>query len=114
MHTNGVHVLEIDLLRRGTRPFSSKKKPSHYQVMLLRAKTNNAAIWSVNVQDTLPVLPVPLLAPDPDVVLELGKAMDMIFERSLYHLSIDYTKEPAPPTFSESDWAWIQEVVQTA
>ncbi len=114
LHTNGVHVIEIDLLRRGTRPYSSKKTPSHYQVMLLRAKKSNAAIWAVNVQDKLPVLPVPLLAPDPDVVLDLGKAMDMIFERSLYHLSIDYTKEPAPPAFPESDWTFIQQVVQTA
>jgi Protein of unknown function (DUF4058) len=114
LHANGVHVIEIDLLRRGTRPFAPKKTPSHYQVMLLRAKKVNAAIWAVNIQDKLPVLPVPLLAPDPDVVLDLGKAMDMIFERSLYHLSIDYTKEPAPPAFSETDWAFIKQVVQTA
>ena len=114
LHRNGVHVLEIDLLRRGIRPFTAKKHASHYQALLLRAKTNKAAIWSFNVQDKLPVLPVPLLAPDADVVLDLEKAMEMIFERSLYHLSIDYTKEPAPPAFSESDWTFIQEVVQTA
>jgi hypothetical protein len=66
----------------------------------------------VNVQDKLPVLPVPLLAPDPDAILELGKALDIIFERSLYHLSLDYTKTPAPPVFSESDLAWIDQIVK--
>lgn len=112
LHRSGVHILEIDLLRRGTRPFSTKKNASHYQIMLLRAGTHNAALWAINVQDELPVLPVPLRAPDADVVLELGKALDIIFERGLYHLSINYTEKPAPPAFSEEDRGWIQQIVK--
>jgi Protein of unknown function (DUF4058) len=111
LHKSGVHVLEVDLLRRGTRPFDYKKSNKHYQMMLLRAKTNKAAVWAVGIHDELPVLPVPLLAPDPDVALDLGQALDIIFERSLYHLSIDYKKEAAPPVFSEEDLAWIQTIV---
>ena len=112
LHRSGVHILEIDLLRRGTRPFTSKKQASHYQMMLLRAGTNNAAYWSVNVQDKLPVLPVPLITPDADVVLELGKALDIIFERGMYHLSMDYSKDPPQPVFSENDKAFIQGIIQ--
>jgi Protein of unknown function (DUF4058) len=112
LHKRGVHVIEIDLLRRGTRPFSSKKAVSHYQMMLLRAQSNNAVVWSVNIQDKLPVLPVPLRAPDLDVFLDLGNAMDIIFERSLYYLSIDYAKDPAPPVFSEQDLVFIQEITR--
>ncbi len=111
LHKNNVHVLEIDLLRRGTRPFSYRKATSHYQVQLLRAQTNKAAVWAVNIQDKLPVLPVPLVSPDPDAVLDLGKVLDIIFERSLYHLSIDYNTKPAPPAFSEKDWTWIKEII---
>jgi hypothetical protein len=111
LHKSGVHVLEIDLLRRGTRPFPHNKSNKHYQMMLLRAKKNKAAVWAVGIQDELPVLPVPLLAPDPDVALDLGQALDIIFERSLYHLSIDYKKEAAPPTFSEEELAWIQTII---
>ena len=113
LHRSGVHILEIDLLRRGTRPFTSKQKNAHYQMMLLRAGTNNTAIWAINVQDKLPVLPVPLRPSDADVVLDLGKAMAIIFERSLYHLSIDYVNDPTPPpVFSEEDKLWIQEIVR--
>ena len=112
LHKNHVHVLEIDLLRRGTRPFSYRKTISHYQVQLLRAKTHKAAVWAVNIQDKLPVLPVPLLIPDPDAVLDLGKVMNIIFERSLYHLSIDYHTKPAPPAFFEQDWVWIKEIFE--
>lgn len=113
LHKNNIHVLEIDLLRRGTQPFTFRKNSSHYQVLLLRAGTNKAAVWAVNIQDKLPILPIPLLAPDADAVLDLGKAMDIIFERSLYHLSIDYNTKSAPPTFSEHDWTWIKEIINT-
>ena len=112
LHRNGVHVVEIDLLRRGTRPFSYSKTAVHYQMMLLRAETPNAEIWAINVQDKLPILPIPLRAPDGDVVLDIKKALDIIFERSLYHLSIDYAKPPAPPIFSEQDWAWIKQITK--
>ena len=114
LHRNNVHILEIDLLRRGTRPFGAKLKAAHYQMMLLRAGTNNAAIWAINIQDKLPILPVPLRVSDPDAILDLGKAMDTIFERSLYHLSIDYAKNPAPPIFSEQDESWIQQIVSNS
>jgi Protein of unknown function (DUF4058) len=112
LHQNGVHVLEIDLLRRGTRPFTYPNSASHYQMMLLRAGTNRAAYYSVNIQDKLPVLPVPLLSPDPDVLLNLNKSMALIFERSLYHLSIDYEKSPPPPTFSDEEKLWIKQIVE--
>jgi hypothetical protein len=111
LRKKGVNIIEIDLLRRGTRPYPHEESNKHYQMMLLRAKTNKAAVWAVGIHDELPILPVPLLAPDPDVALDLGQALDIIFERSLYHLSIDYKKDPAPPTFSEEDLAWIQTIV---
>lgn len=44
-------------------------------------------------------------------VLYLGKVLNIIFEPSLYHLSIDYKTKPAPPAFSEQDWTWIKEII---
>ena len=68
-------------------------------------------IWAVNIQDILPVLPVPLAEPDPDVPLALRQALDMIYERSLYELSIDYAKEPPPPAFEDAEVLWMQKSV---
>jgi Protein of unknown function (DUF4058) len=111
LHRSGVHIVEIDLLRRGTRTFYPDLYKAHYQMSLLRAGTHNAAIWAVDVKDELPVLPIPLLAPDPDAILDIGKALEIIWERSLYYLSIDYKKDPIPPpVFSEQDTAWIQQI----
>lgn len=110
LHRKGVNLLEIDLLRRGTRPFTHPKiAHAHYQMMLLRAKEFNASVWTINIQDTLPILPIPLRSPDPDVSLDLGKALSIIFERSLYHLSLDYKQDPPPPIFEEKDKIWIME-----
>lgn len=110
LHRKGINLLEIDLLRRGTRPFAHPKiAHAHYQMMLLRAKEFNASVWTINIQDTLPILPIPLRSPDPDVSLDLGKALAIIFERSLYHLSLDYKQDPPPPVFEEKDKIWIME-----
>jgi len=112
LHRSGVHLLEIDLLRRGTRPFVHPRLPqSDYLVMLMRAGTGRTEAWAFNVDEDLPVLPVPLVAPDPDAKLDLKQALDLIYERSLYQLSIDYQKDPPPPEFSEAIKAWIQGVV---
>jgi hypothetical protein len=111
LHRSGVHLLEIDLLRRGTRPFVHPSLPqSDYLVTLMRAGTRRTEAWAFGVQEELPVLPVPLVVPDPDAKLDLKQALDLIYERSLYHLSIDYQKDPPPPEFSEELKTWMQQV----
>jgi hypothetical protein len=112
LHRAGVHLVEIDLLRRGTKPFAHPMLPlSHYVMSLLRAGSRKTEVWTMHVQDAAPVLPIPLVAPDPDVPLDLKKALDTIYERGLYQLSIDYQKKPPPPEFSEEEQSWMQALV---
>lgn len=112
LHRSGVHLLEIDLLRRGTRPFVHPHLPqSDYLVLLMRAGTRKTEAWAFNVNETLPVLPVPLVEPDADVKLDLKHALDLIYERSLYDLSIDYKKDAPPPEFNSETRDWIREVI---
>ena len=109
LYESGVHLLEIDLLRRGKRPFSHPNLPaSHYLIGLTRAKSRKTDIWTVDLKDSLPILPVPLKKPDPDVKLELGKALNLLYERSLYNLSIDYTSKPPPPALTEEERNWVK------
>lgn len=108
----GVHLLEIDLLRRGKRHVPNLGLPEHdYLCSLWRAGADRLEVWTMRMQDTLPVLPAPLLSPDPDVPLPLKAALDMIYRRGLYQLSIDYRKTPPPPELSASNWSWLREVV---
>lgn len=113
LHRSGVHLLEIDLLRRGTRPFDHPSIPkTHYQISLLRAGANQTEIWTINIQDKLPNLPIPLQKNEADVLLDLGKALNILFERSLYYLSIDYTTKPPPPLFDKEDLVRIKNLTK--
>lgn len=80
----------------------------HYLATLARASQRSTDVWAIHIQDRLPVLPVPLMAPDPDATLDLEMALQLIYVRSLYHLSIDYEQTPPPPVFDEVDMRWMR------
>ncbi len=112
LHRAGVHFLEIDLLRRGKRHVQNPKLPeTDYLFSLWRTGNNQLEIWTNRLKEPLPVLPVPLLSPDPDVLLPLKTALDMIYQRGLYNLSIDYSESPAPPDLSEELIEWMRTLV---
>lgn len=108
----GVHVLEIDLLRRGERPLRHSRLPqSDYLLTLTRAGAGRVEVWPLALADPLPVLPVPLRDPDPDVALDLGKALRRIYDEAAYDLSLDYEQPPPPPPLNEEETAWIREQI---
>ena len=105
------HLLEIDLLRGGTRPPLETPVPlAPYYVTLSRADHRpHVGVWPIQLADTLPVLPVPLLEPDPDVPLDLGKMVSAVYERGGYASIIDYSQPPPPPPLDDSEMAWLQQ-----
>jgi hypothetical protein len=104
-----VHLLEIDLLRRGTRPWTHPCLPDvPYLVLLTRAQTTAVEVWPITLQEKLPTLPVPLRTPDPDAILDVSAAFRTIYDDAFYHLSIDYTQDPPPPPFSTEEMAWLR------
>jgi hypothetical protein len=110
-----VHLLEIDLLRRGTRAWRHPRLPDvPYLVLLTRAQAGAVEAWPIKLQDTLPTLPVPLRSPDPEAVLDLSAALRAIYDEALYHLSIDYTQDPPPPPFPPEDMAWLRTQLEHA
>ncbi|MEK7278126.1 MAG: DUF4058 family protein [Chloroflexota bacterium] len=104
-----VHLMEIDLLRGGRRPPLVTPLPdAPYFVFLGREQRRpTIEIWPLRIQDLIPLLPVPLIAPDPDVPLDLGKAIRTIYDDAAYDLRIDYRKPPPPPDFAPEDANWI-------
>lgn len=105
----GVHLLELDLLRRGKRTVWHPRIPdTPYRATLVRAGANVAEVWPIRLADRLPAIPVPLLAPDPDVPLELGPALTAIYEEAAYDLSVDYGKPPPPPPLSPEEAEWLK------
>jgi hypothetical protein len=109
----GVHLVELDLLRRGRRVVPGKGvPPCHYLLACTRAGLTHTELWPLSVRNQLPVLPVPLLKPDPDVALQLGDALAAVYDEARYDLSIDYASQPPPPEFAPAEADWIQTVTE--
>jgi hypothetical protein len=106
-----VHLLEIDLLRRGRRiTLDGEVPPADYYAYLSRfTHRPYTDVWAVGLRETLPVLPVPLLPPDEDVALDLQRAVDDCFALVRYERLLDYTVPPPPPPLSETDMSWLRE-----
>ena len=112
LYEAGVHLLEIDLLRRGQRPFTHPRIPTcHYLITLTRRFGTTADVWPLQLADTLPTLPVPLREPDPDVVLDLGAVLTAVYNEAAYELSIDYNLSPPPPELEPEVTTWLREVL---
>ncbi|HMN30118.1 MAG TPA: DUF4058 family protein, partial [Caldilineaceae bacterium] len=120
LHRAGVHLLEIDLTRRGRRPMFAfagsdiepepvKAKP--YLISLWRAGHAALKVWPVALDEPLPTVAVPLREPDPDVPLDLTSILATVYDTAAYDLSVDYSQEPPPPAFDQTITAWISQRV---
>lgn len=111
---SSAHLLEIDLLRGGTRPPLEQPVPTAaYYVVLSRVDRRPIVdVWPIQLRDALPVVPVPLIEPDPDVPLALGAAVASVYERGAYAAQIDYHQPPPPPPLSDAESCWLDELRQ--
>jgi hypothetical protein len=109
-----VHLIEIDLLRGGERPGPEVNEPpleTDYTLLVNRAAADIrlSEIWPLALNEPLPLLPVPLLSPDPDVPLDLKAALQSIYARAGYDWRIDY-KQPVPlPELRPEMATWLRQ-----
>ena len=112
LYDSKVHLIEIDLLRRGTRPFAHPRLPAvPYLVTLTRAQAREVEVWPIPLPDPLPIIPVPLRSPDPDVPLDLAATLSDIYNEAFYNLSINYHELPPQPALTEADLAWMDDLL---
>lgn len=108
-----IHLVEIDLLRGGERPGREVNEPpldTDYVMLVNRAISNTrriSDIWPVAINEPLPKLPIPLLLPDPDVVLALGEIFHHVYADACYALRIDYKQPVPPPELRPAMKAWL-------
>ncbi len=112
LHNGGVHLIELDLIRRGTRPFTHPRIPAApYLIALTRAQTAATDIWALQLQSPLPTIPVPLLPPDADVLLDIAAAFRAVYDEAAYELSLDYHQPPPPPALTAAETQWVAELL---
>ncbi|MFO0950485.1 MAG: DUF4058 family protein [Isosphaeraceae bacterium] len=104
------HLVEIDLLQGG-EPMPAPDRPEcDYSVTVSRAgQRPEADFWPVRLRDRLPVIPVPLRAPDPDATLDLQALLDAVYDAGRY-ARYAYESAPRPPLRSE-DEAWAKSLL---
>jgi hypothetical protein len=100
------HLIEIDLLRgHDPMPLEGRAECA-YSVLVSRAERRPVVeFWPIGLRDRLPVIPVPLRAPDIDARVDLREAVDQVYDEAGYAHFI-YDGVPDPPLSTEdAEWA---------
>jgi hypothetical protein len=107
-----VHVVELDLLLGGQRlPMGQALPVADYYAFVTRSDNRATCdVYAWTKRDRLPTIPVPLLAPDPDVLVDLQVVFDVVYERGRYRNDLAYGDLP-PVTLSQEDRSWVQQVL---
>ena len=109
------HLLEIDLLREGKRvPMQEPLPTAPYFVFLSRAEKRPLTdIWPIALDDPLPLIPIPLLPDDKDVLLDLQQVFTATYDLLGYDLAVDYRQAPDIPMKGE-EAEWVEERLRLA
>lgn len=105
-----VHLVELDLLVGGTRLMTAVPlPPAHYYAIIARVdRRPDGDVYAWTVRDPLPMIPVPLKAPDQDVLVDLAPVFATAFERGRYAQSLRYGALPHLPLPAD-ELAWCAE-----
>jgi hypothetical protein len=112
----GVHFVEIDLLRSGSRtvvPGVEDSDRTAYQVCVYRSgKPSRVEVFLIPLYVRLPVITIPSHAsPWGEITVDLQKVLDECYPRDDPSMVIDYSMEPLPPLDPE-DWSWADELLR--
>jgi uncharacterized protein DUF4058 len=108
-----VHLVEFDFLVKGRRlPMKQDLPPGDFFVFTSRAERRpKCDVYGWSVRQALPRIPIPLLAPDPDVVLDLQAVFATGYDRGRYARALDYTA-PLDLPLLPADRAWAEEAAR--
>jgi hypothetical protein len=115
--SNGVNLVEIDLVRQGAWVFPQlvrsilQQKGACYAVCVTRATPRGEHdVYPIHLRERLPAIRVPLRTTDADVVLDLQPLADQCHERGRYHM-LNYRVDLNPPLAPE-DAAWATQLLR--
>lgn len=108
--SGSAHLVEIDLLRVGTRfPTAQPLPAAPYFVFLSRAeRRHEVEVWPIALEQPLPSVPIPLLPGDAPVLLDLQQALAVVYGIIGYDELLDYS-QPPPGPLTPVEAAWVEE-----
>jgi hypothetical protein len=110
-----VHLIELDFLVGGRRlPMENPLPPGNYFALIARAERRpDCDVFAWTVRDRLPTIPISLLPPDPDLVIDLAPLFASVYERARYARSIEY-RDPLNVPLAPEDRTWAEERARAA
>jgi hypothetical protein len=104
------NFIELDLVRGGTKmPMLSGWPDSPYTLLVCRSESApRCRVWPADFRTRLPRIPVPLLDPDPDLILDLQPLVDEVYSLSRYADQIAYDR-PLRPRLRKTEATWVRE-----
>lgn len=108
-----VHLVELDLLLGGRRVPLGKRLPSgdYFAFVAHSQRRFNCDVYAWSLRQPLPILPIPLKTPDPDLPINLAEVFKQTYERGRYERCLRYAEAPSAP-LSEADRKWAAELVR--
>ncbi len=107
-----VHLVELDLLRGGQRVPSPKPLPAadYYYLVAHAEGRPDCQVYSWNLPDGLPRIPVPLRPPHADVIVDLAKVFTTAYDRGRFGRSLRYDR-PCPAPLNDDQRRWVESVI---
>jgi len=107
------HLVEIDLLRQWEpMPILERNIQSHYRILVSRSDRRPLAdLYAFNLPDVIPSFPLPLLSGDVEPIVDLKALLDLVYDRAVYRLQINYNSEPVP-ALAEAEATWADALLK--
>ena len=108
-----VNLVELDLLVRGQRlPMRRELPRADFYAFVSRAgQRPSSDVFAWSVRQPLPRIPIPLRAPEPDVVLDLPSLLAFGYERGRYARALDYSA-PLDLPLASADRTWAEDLAR--
>ncbi len=108
------NLVEIDLLRAGEpMPLRRKTVRTDYRILVSRGATRpRAKLFTFNVRQPIPAIPIPLLPQDVEPELDLGALLHALYNRARFDLRLSYSKPPIPP-LSKAKMDWARTIIES-
>lgn len=112
------HFVEIDLLAQGLPTLAVLQKegltlPAHrYLINVRRAPERyRFEVYPIPLQERLPNLRIPLMAPDSDVTCDLQTVLNKAYDNGAYARLLNYHESPRT-TLSAQEEEWVDELLR--
>jgi len=104
------HLVELDLLVDGKQlPLDKPARKGHFRAVISRSgQRPDCNVYSWNLDQRMPQLPIPLIAPDPDISVDLAGVLATTYQRGRYAKTIKY-QSPLDLPLSDEYQAWVKE-----